>query len=59
MVIDSSKALNIYKDASPATKVTRTYRVGRGNGLCPNLIDSGKTGGKFPVSAVAAREAES
>jgi hypothetical protein len=47
------------KDASPAAKVTQTYRVGRGNGLCLSLIDSGKAGGKFPVSAVCAPQAES
>jgi hypothetical protein len=37
MVMVSSVKLNINKDASPAAKVTRIKRVGRGNGLCLNL----------------------
>jgi hypothetical protein len=32
----SSVKLNINKDASPAAKVTRIKRVGRGSGLCLN-----------------------
>ena len=33
----SSVKPNINKDASPAAKVTRAKRVGRGNVLCLNL----------------------
>jgi len=35
-MVSSMKVL-VNKDASPAAKVTRIKRVGRGNGLCLNL----------------------
>ena len=37
MIMVSSVKLVVNKDAGPAAKVTRTKRVGRGNGLCLNL----------------------
>ena len=53
MVMVSSVKLNISKDESPAAKITRTMR-GAGNGLCLNLVNSGKGGRKFPRMRTAA-----